>query len=90
MRFYDLLRKVRHYSPHIQNLKKNIVSVSQDYFYITLNADGTDPNTGKLVTKGAWSLNKPMTGWELYAAGYINNAKNTTDVGYPIAKYSYV
>ncbi|MCQ9619891.1 KxYKxGKxW signal peptide domain-containing protein [Weissella cibaria] len=63
---------------------------SQDYFYITLNADGTDPNTGKLVTKGAWSLNKPMTGWELYAAGYINNAKNTTDVGYPIAKYSYV
>ena len=63
---------------------------SQDYFYITLNADGTDPNTGKLVTKGAWSLNKPMTGWGLYAAGYINNAKNTTDVGYPIAKYSYV
>ncbi|MBZ5941443.1 KxYKxGKxW signal peptide domain-containing protein [Weissella cibaria] len=63
---------------------------SQDYFYITLNADGTNPNTGKLVTKGAWSLNKPMTGWELYAAGYINNAKNTTDVGYPIAKYSYV
>ena len=53
-------------------------------FYVTLNADGTDPVTGKVVSKGT-TLTRTEVGWELYADGYIAGIRDSNDLSYPIA-----
>ncbi|MCT0956321.1 hypothetical protein EFL64_00470 [Weissella cibaria] len=52
-------------------------------FYVSLNADGTDPITGKKVAVGS-TLTRTEVGWELYADGYIAGIRDSNDLSYPI------